>query len=171
MLRINVLGLTKLIRAVSEDLDVDYHDVFDPFGYYVLQVLIGEMTLDEGIRSVELTRSGRFNFVEVLEDFDLSLNLTPEATYPDYSEVVETDMTYNIEYSLRNLAGVAWHKLQDADYIEGAFCLALLVAIFLSSYNDVYFVDYDPVLPAFQMLREGIVGKKLGDDYEKTRTA
>lgn len=173
MIRVNTNGLYVLAEGVAEYLGVAYADV-NKFIYPARMVLAGEISIEEAISQIEYESHARYDFIGALEEFDMGLALNPDIPYPDHTELEEGNLTYDVTYSLRELAARSWHLMNNTGYIESLFGFTLLVGIFLSSYPDFYHVaevDFEPVLDAYSPLKLSILAKKLGVEYGKRQQA
>lgn len=164
----NMYGMYALYGAVDEFLGVD---TYAPFFEHVESVFTGEKTFAEALSGIRVSNSSRYNFVESLREFDLSIFLSESFGYPDPMELRETPFVIDQAVPLRPLAIEAWNTLKTGEYIPGLFSLSILITIFLSPYPDdtVDTIDFSTVEEAYTMLKRGIIGMSLGEEYAKTR--
>lgn len=168
----NLNGVYQLNGRVARHLGLDPRDTLSYFFTHVISAISGEKTYKEALDSIEVVNTSMYYLIDALQNFDYALYINADVPFPDYTEIDENGEDVIISMaSFSELAKEAWGRMQEADYIEGLFCLSVLAGIFMTSYPDevVDLIDMSPLLEPYVMLKRGILAKKMEEEYDEHR--
>jgi len=159
-MRIRIEGLKQLRKAVSRYLAIDETVLTERFFRKCFWALAANSSLDAALGSLKLTCAVEYDLVGTLQEFDyLSTFFTQRFYSPDHRDI---EGLYEVVPNghLSSLAGEAWDRLNNANYIDGLFCMSLLAGIFVSYgvFNNDDRPDFSPLLPAFRWLKHALEG-------------
>ena len=183
MTRINLRGFRELMNRLAEEAGVEPGVIDFLIGRWPLTVLRGDLSFGEAWALLENPKVGAgFDFKSLLREFDFSIQLNPAFGTPRHEHLtLRDDHVIDTDCDLRATAREAWSKLGSAGHIAGSYCLAVLVAIYLSGFDDLVFeppvdedqrtdkrhVDFDPIIRAFRLLISGFRRlEKVDDVYQ-----
>lgn len=172
-MRMVIRGLLQLEEEVAQYLAMDPDVLSEQFLGPCYWALAATASLDNALGRVKLSYPGTYDFAHTLREFDYRATyFTEPFILPDHEDIRRN---YEVVPSghLSSLAKEAWDRMHQANYIDGLFCLSLLVGILLSSggVTDYYQrPDLSPIMPAFQPLKHALAGTKPAAQVEKPIT-